>query len=462
MNPWHATGPWGNGLKIEDVIPSNPRSIAGDVLVDWGAAGVSIGTPTVGWSVTVDNTVTYNGFPSLKVHTSDAAPGGGTTLTVTLTIPSTNFGPAKRLGFAVRPGNRYQAAGASYPVQFWLPSSGGLRLYAVPGDYMPDQEWGEYVADQGDYSTLWNFAGSPGGNWAAGDTDRTYLQLVMQCQANGISSASPVYISPIFADVGQLPAIVSLFMDGPYPGQYKYLRPLLKAFDFRATIGTVVPALLAADASYMTLAQFYKMLDAGHPPIHHTGAGLYGSIYDWSNTTKYPDATVGAAIQADIAASWAQFRAWGATGGIGYGGVAWGNGIAPASGNLARRLAIIAAARAAGMVKMAHSDTFRGPYHGNKDNGLMANSIMQFAPGGALTAGLTRLHEVCARGGWTGYRIHDLVTSAPSGTQTSVADITYFLEALADAVSQKRCVVLPFPEAMRYLDKASLVLKGGY
>lgn len=442
-------------LGIGDASPGNPRAAAAVAMVDWSAAGVSIGTPTTGWSVTVDSTVKYNGFSSLKVHTSGAAPGGGTTLIVTITIPSTNFGQSKRLGFSVRPGNRAEAAGASYAVQFWLPSSGGVRLYAVPGDFTPDQEWGEYVAQQGDFSTLYNLSGS-GGNWSAADADRTSIQLVMTCVAGGISDTAPVYISPIYGDIGKRPSIVSLFMDGPYASQFKYLRPLLKSFDFRATMGVVVPSV--GTGAFMTSAQLLKMCEAGHVPIHHTGAG---SGVGWNNTTKYPDATVASAVAEDIAASWSQFTTWGYTSGIGYGGVGWSNGIPPTDA-LTRRLAIISGARSAGMIKMAHSDVYRGPYFGNKENGLMVNSITQFSVNGAYSTGIARLHDLCARGGWTGFRFHELKTSGGSGTDVHVADATFFLEALAEMVDAGKCVVLPFNEAMPYLDKSSIAVTGGY
>lgn len=236
---------------------------------------------------------------------------------------------------------------------------------------------------------------------------------------------------------------------------------MLKAFDFRATIGTVVPALLAADASYMTTTQFLKMCEAGHTPIHHTGGGAYGGAYGWDNVTKFPDATVSAAVQADVEASWAQFRSWGYATGVGYGGVGWTNGFAP-SATLARRAGILAGLRAAGMIKLANSDTYRGPYFGNKDNGIMATPITQMAWNGAYTTGVARLHDLCARGGWTGFRFHNVKVSGGSGNDVSVADATFLLEALAEAVSAGKCVVLPFHEAMPYLDSASLTIEGGY
>lgn len=416
----------------------------GTVMVDW--ADGSIGTPTAGWTVEKDTTRTYAGKTALKIT---ATAGAADTLVCDLTIPATFFGGAKRICFAVDPGNSYITGDGANPIQLWLNYSGSTthRLMMYAHSNHATGEWFESGAlyDQ-DASGAGHLTGTA--QWAKVAAEEvTVIRLVMTKRA-GQAISVPAYIGPIYTDpVRSTKATLTLFMDGQYAGQYKYARQILQAYGLRASLAVVFPWLTSPSGT-MTEAQLLKMIALGHEVICHTGTtGDYG----WDNVTKYPDGQEYALVKADLGAAWARMGTMGVTDGVGYAVVGFTNGLVNTQ-TYARRQNISNALRDAGVVACRQLGNYVGSYYGN------GGEVQTVLPGSRMvtsadsTATLTGIiDQIIARGGWSGLTFHDLVLSGATGNNYNVADFETVMDYIAGKVAAGTLRVMPFSKAMQMM-----------
>lgn len=413
----------------------------GAVMIDW--ADVTIGSPTSGWTVEKATDKRWGDRTSLKIT---ATAGAADTMTCTLTIPSTFLGGAKRIAFTVCPGDAYYTGSDTYPQQLWFNYSAStthrMQGYSYPSHAVGD--WAEAVLFDQDASGSGHLAGTA--QWAKVAAENvTAITLVMTKRA-GQAVADPCYIGPVYTDPVVKPtAILSLFMDGQYTGQYDYARQILQAYSLRASMAIVVPWIGSVGGT-MSQAQIAKMYSLGHECIRHTGtAGNFG----WDNTSKYPDGQEYDLVKADNAASDAWAVQSGFERGRGYGVVGFTNGLANTQ-TLARRTNITNALRDSGLLKCRQLGTYNSSWYGNAGSPssmLVTQSRMHQA---ADTTGTITgiVDQIIARGGWSGLTYHDIALSGATGNNVNVADFETVMDYIAGKVAAGTLRVLPFSEAM--------------
>lgn len=422
---------------------SQYQPLGGAIMVDWASA--SIGSPTAGWTVTKDTDRLYAGKTTLKIV---ATAGAADTMTCDITIPATFLGGAKRICFGVDPGDSYISGDGTNPVQFWLNYSGSTThrpiMYAHTNHVIG--EWFESGAlyDQ-DASGTGHLSGTA--QWAkVASEEFTVVKMVLTKRA-GQAIAVPMYVGPIYTDpIRNTPAILTIFMDGNYSGQYKYARPALQASALRATLATVFPWLTGPIAGTMTEAQLLKMYELGHEIICHTGtAGDYG----WDNLTKYPDGQEYNLVKADIAAAWAWMNSHGTTRGLGHAVVGFTNGLVNTQ-TFARRQNISNAIKDAGVVACRQLGNYIGSYYGNGGEKSTVITQSRMVTSGDSTGTITGvIDQLCTRGGWSGLTYHDIVLSGATGNNRNVADFITEMRYIESKVASGALRVLPFSEAMR-------------
>ena len=446
-----------DGFALTNFPVSKHR--AGVVAVDWAAA--TIGSPTAGWTVTKETDITYAGKTTLKVV---ATAGAADTLICSITVPSCYFGGAKRICFAVKPGDSYIAGDSTNPVQLWIEYSASTthRILSYANASHAVGDWAEGTVFDSDATGSGHISGTT--QWAKVATeDVTVIRLLITKRA-GQAIDTPLYVGPIVTDpLRDTQPTVSLFFDGQYSGQHKYARQILGAYGLRASLG-VIPYWIDGHPSYpgsgghvtgtMTLAQLINMYDAGHEFIHHTGTvGPTGAEdVGWDNTTKYPDGYEYAGVLADVVASQTWMRQNGFTRGIGYGVVGFTNGLVNTQ-TLARRTNISTALRDAGMLAMRQlTSTYNSSHYGCAEESCLLVTPSQSVTSGTATATvIAHLDSIEARGGWSGLTFHDIVLSGATGNNYNVADLETVIDNLAVRVKDGRMRVLLFSEAMREL-----------
>lgn len=419
--------------------------VGGTIMVDW--ADSTIGSPTSGWTVEKDTGKTYAGKTSLKIT---ATAGAADTLTCNITIPATFFGGAKRICFAVDPGDSYISGDSTNPVQLWLNYSASTThrvLMYVAGSHATGEWFDSGAAFDQDATGTGHIAGTA--QWAkVASEEVTVIRLVMTKRA-GQAIAIPAYVGPVFTDpIRSQKATLSIFMDGNYSGQWKYARQILQAYGLRASLATVFPWLTGPVAGTMTEAQLLKMYALGHEIICHTGtAGDFG----WDNTTKYPNGNEYALVKADIEAAWTWMDSRNANRGKGYAVVGFTNGLVNTQ-TYTRRQNISNAVRDAGVFACRQLGGYVGSYYGNGGEQQTVVTVSHMAGSGDATATLTGIvDQIIARGGWSGLTFHDIVLSGATGNNYNVADFETVIDYIAGKVAAGSLRVLPFSEAMQMM-----------
>ena len=416
----------------------------GTIMVDW--ADGSIGTPTAGWTVEKDTTRTYAGKTALKIT---ATAGAADTLTCDITVPTTYLGGAKRICFAIDPGDSYITGDTANPIQLWLYYSGPTThrpIMMVAANHAVGEWFDAGPAFDQDASGTGHITGTA--QWAKVATEEfTVVRIVMTKRA-GQAISVPAYIGPIYTDpVRSTKATLTLFMDGQYSGQYKYARQILQAYGLRASLAVVFP-WLASPSGTMTEAQLLKMCALGHELICHTGtAGDYG----WDNVTKYPDGQEYDLVKADLNAAWTKMGTMGQTSGIGYAVVGFTNGLANTQ-TYARRQNISNALRDAGVLACRQLGAYQGSYYGNGSETQTVVTQSRMVTSADATATLTGIiDQIIARGGWSGLTFHDILLSGATGNNYNVADFETVMDYIAGKVAAGTLRVMPFSEAMQMM-----------
>lgn len=429
----------GNGL---DVAPPG----CGTVLIDWD--GATIGAATSGWTVTNDPSRTYAGKTALRiVATAEAA----TTLVCPITVPPTFFGGAKRITYAVDPGDPAVTGGTGREIQLWLNYSESKThriKMAVNGSYALG-EWFDsgalYYGEINDTNPGNHIGGTA--EWGKVSTEDVQTITLVMSKPTGVAIDIPVYVGPIVSDPIRDPRpIISLFMDGQYSGQWKYARPLFQALGLRASMAIVLPWVQNNQPGTIPLADLVKMYEGGHEFIYHTGAG---ATVGWDDVIKYPDGHEYALIRADIEGFWGWLRELGATRGLGYGVVPYTNGLDSAQ-PYSRRMNISRALRDAGMLGVRQLSSFQGSFYGcgGERQTLITKSVIMSS--GTTASSITDLVEkIKSHGGWSGISMHDIVMSGASGNDINFSTLKEVAEKLAAEVEAGKLRVLPFSDAMR-------------
>ena len=428
-----------NGL---DVAPQG----CGTVLLDW--ADVTLGTPSSGWTVEKDFSRTYAGRPSLRITATAEA---GTSLIYTVTCPATFFGGAKRLAFAVDPGDSAITGDTAKKVAVWLRFA-DTTTHRIAMYVQPSHAIGEWF-DSGALYRADGEAGKPADHisgtaqWAKLLTEDVVSVQIVVTKGAGVAIDRPVFFGPIVADpVRSETPILSLFFDGPYSGMHKYARPIMQAYGLRSSMALVLSRLLSSYVGLMTEAQIRKMYDLGHEIIYHSGAGAEGG---WDNTTKYPDGSEYAILLAEIEGFWAWLREKQMDRGLGYGVVGFTNGLANTQ-TYTRRLNISNALRDAGFLGIRQLDGYRGSYYGTGGEQQTVITGSQLVTSTQTTADVTTiLDRLEERGGWTGLTFHDLVLTGATSNTINVATFEAIAMDIATRVRAGKLRVLPFSDAMR-------------
>lgn len=416
------------------------KNLGGSVLINW--ATVSIGSVTAGWTVTLDNTNKYSGLPTLNVS---AAAGAADTLVVPLTIPSTYLGASKRLVIPVGTADTAVAGSVSNLVQIWTHDdsvAGANRFLSFgyashcPGD------WAEGVVINGDTNGSGHVLNT---NWTEiSGRSYTRLQLVMTKAAG--KAVSRVNIGPIYADPARTSkALLTIFMDGNYLGQYTYARSILQKYGLTSSLAFIRSRIGMGGS--MTQAQMQQMYDGGHELIHHHGSG---AEVGWDNTTKYPDGQEYALIKADIVSNQEYLAANGFMRGIGYGVVGFTNGLSPTQ-TLERRTNIANAIRDGGLKKVRQLQAFQACYYGC--GGGNANTIVTPSQliGSSETVDTVKtvIDKIEARGGWSGLTFHDFALSGAIGNNVNTPVFDGVCQYLSDRIKAGGISVVNFSDAMR-------------
>lgn len=214
-------------------------------MVDWAQCVIS--GVTAGWSVTVDPTVTYCGFPCLKITGTNT-----TTLNATITFPaSVYFGSGKRFHSAVLVGDRAQAGDNGYTVQQRLNySAGSLHIFQgfAGGSAWDGKDWSVGTCYDGELSGTAHISGTP--VWAKVDSEEVTSMILLQAAAANVTE--PIYVAPMFIDQ-VTPPVLTIFADGQYSSQYNYLRHALLRAGVRASFAIDVARV--GDAGRMSLAR---------------------------------------------------------------------------------------------------------------------------------------------------------------------------------------------------------------
>lgn len=417
----------------------------GTVMVDWASA--SIGTPTAGWTVAKSTSTTYAGFQSLVIT---ATAGAADTLTCDITIPATFLGGAKRICYAIQPGDDYISGDSNYAVQLWFAYSSATghrtqmftNLNNAVGDWFESGALYDQAVNGSGHMT--GTGGTAGPAWAkVAAEETTSVKLVMTKRA-GQAISLPLYVGPVYTDpVRTQGAVLTIFLDGNYSGQYKYARQILQAYNIRASLAT---AFQTIGVSGMSEQEILKMYALGHELICHTGT--VGNV-GWNDTGKYPDGSEYALVKADIKAAfdWMDSRA--ANRGKGYAVVGYTNGLVNTQ-TLTRRTNISNAIRDAGVVKCRQLGTYYGSYYGCAGEAQTLVTQSRMASSADSTATLTGIIDsIIAQGGWSGLTFHDFVLSGATGNNLTVADFETVMEYIATKVNAGVLRVMPFSEAMQ-------------
>lgn len=415
--------------------------VGGTIMVDWASA--VIGAPTAGWTVEKDASRSFAGKTSLKIT---ATAGAADTLTCDITVPSTYFGGAKRICFAIDPGDAYITGGASYPTQLWLALSGSTThrvIMSVPTNHAINEWFDSGALYDQDATATGHITGTT--QWAKLATEEvTSIKLVMTKRA-GQPISVPAYVGPIYTDpVRSAKATLTLYMDGQYSGQYKYARQILQAYGLRASLATVFP-WLAAQSDTMTETELLRMYALGHELICHTGTpGNFG----WDSTSKYPNGQEYALVKADIEAAWSWMDTHNASRGKGYAVVGFTNGLVDTQ-TYARRLNISNAVRDAGVLACRQLGGYAGSYYGcgRERQTIITQSKMVTAAD--TSGGITGIvDQLIARGGWSGLTYHNLLLAGATGNNVNVADFEAVMDYIAGKIAAGTLRVLPMSEAM--------------
>lgn len=412
----------------------------GTVMVDW--ANASIGTPTTGWAVAKSTSKTYAGFQSLCIT---ATAGAADTMTCDITIPATFLGGAKRLSYAVQPGDDYISGDSAYPVQLWFAYSASTthRIQMFTNSSWRTGEWCESGAV---YDQALTGSGHITGTtqWAKVAAEETISVKLVMTKRAGQAISLPLYVGPVYTDpVRTQEAVLTIFMDGNYSGQYKYARQILQANNIRASLATTFETI---GVSGMTEAEILQMYELGHELICHTGAG---ASVGWNDTGKYPDGSEYALVKADIETAFTWMDARGANRGKGYAVVGYTNGLAK-SQTYTRRTNISNAIVDAGVLKCRQLGTYYGSHYGcGRENQVLVTQS-RMASSADSTATLTGIVDsIIAQGGWSGLTFHDVLLSGATGNNYNVADFKTVMEYIATKVAAGVLRVMPFSEAMQ-------------
>ena len=412
----------------------------GTVMVDW--ANVTIGTPTAGWTVAKSTSKTFAGFQSLVIT---ATAGAADTMTCDITIPATFLGGVKRLCYAICPGDDYISGDSSNAVQLWFAYSVSTtqRLQMFTNLSQAIGDWCESGAV---YDQALTGSGHITGTtqWAkVAAEETTSVKLVMTKRA-GQAISLPLYVGPVYTDpVRTQEAVMTIFMDGNYSGQYKYARQILQAYNLRASLAT---AFQTIGVSGMSEAEILKMYSLGHELICHTGT--VGNV-GWNDTGKYPDGQEYALVKADIKAAFDWMDSRSANRGKGYAVVGYTNGLVNTQ-TLTRRTNISNAIRDAGVIKCRQLGTYYGSYYGCAGEAQTLITQSRMASSADSTATLTGIVDsIIQQGGWSGLTFHDFVLSGATGNNLTATDFETVMEYIATKVAAGVLRVMPFSEAMQ-------------
>lgn len=438
--------------RLSSLVSGAGNLQGGNVLIDWSSC--AIGAPTAGWYVTLDPARTYGGKPSLRVHTNGVAPSGGTTLICTITLPSAAFlGGAKRLLLPVAPSDKAVSGDGTNPIQLWVNLSGGTthRLMSyLAGGGGSDGEWllgGPY---SGDASGSGHITGTE--QWIKLRTeDVTAVRIVMTCVAGGIPADSAAYVGPLIGDA-YAPPTLTIFADGNYAGQHKYMRSLLAQYGLRASLASVPYWMTEARAGIMTPAQMDSMISDGHEAIHHTGTtGPAGNVdVGWDNVAKYPPGQEYALVKADVEASQAYFRSRGWTKGLGYGVIGFTNGLSGTQ-SLARRRDIMRGLRDGGLRHIRQLGGYTQSHFEHADHSPLVKQVttmLQTSTAYSTANVQSLIDKLILRGGWTGITYHDIVLTGESGNNRNVDVVAADLDYIGSKVRSGDLRVLLMSEAI--------------
>jgi hypothetical protein len=428
---------------------TGPKS-PGTVAINWNDCTIS--GVTANWSVSKSTDVLYAGLPTLEISSGS---GAATTLMATITLPEAVFlGSAKRLHFCVRPGDRALTGDSTQYAQIWLKYSASTthRVMSYAGTGAADEQWATGTLYDQEAPGTGHITGTA--QWAKVDAEAITAVTLVVTSSGDVTE--PLYLSCFFTD--QItPPTLTLFMDGQYSGQYNYARHALQAANLRASMAIAGPWITAPPGGTMTAAQVSKMYEHGHEAIHHTGAG---AMVGWDDLTKYPDGSEYALVKADIEASWAMFRAYGWTRGIGYGVVGNTNGMVKTQ-TLTRRRNIRNAVMDAGLSRVrvlgATIATFDSHFeHASSPATFLTPSLLATS---TTTSGDidSYVNALVTRGGWGGITFHDFVLSGAAGTNMNIATLDAALVNIIDKVNHGVLRVLPMSEAMQAIPLPDLV-----
>ena len=277
------------------------------------------------------------------------------------------------------------------------------------------------------------------------------MRLVMTCAAGGIPVESAVAIGPLIGDAWTAPTL-TIFADGNYSGQYKYLRSLLAQYGLRASLATIPYWIAEGRAGIMTASHMDAMIGDGHEAIHHTGlAGPAGNVdVGWDNTVKYPDGQEYALVKADVEATQAYFRARGWTAGLGYGVVGFTSGLS-GSQTILRRRNIIRGLRDGGLRHVRQLGGYTQSHFEHADHGPLVKQVttmVQTSVAYPTVSVQALVDKLLLRGGWTGITYHDLVLTGESGNSRNVDAVAADLDYIGAKVRSGDLRVLPMSEAI--------------
>lgn len=390
------------------------RAAPGTVVCDWTPekGALSLSAPTAGQAAELDPNVRWMGSPALKVTNVNATLVANYILTTPISLSS-----LRSLTIPIRTSwnGRYGA------VAIWMQTTTGKQVRAnlTTSPARPFEWMAMSVSRDSDAFTASFGAGGDATTLAAEDVARFSIVLVGNADAQGY----PFWIGPLYQDVRDKVGRICIAPDAGYPGQFTYLRPLLRGYGFRSSISLLTRSATAR----MTDAQLAAMYDDGNEFTHHTGDDLTVPSASWSDTTKYPtDGTATQRIAADIQITWDYLTQKGWTRGIGHAVSGFSN---PFNGSVSavRQGEISAALRLAGVKSLRSFNTYASGVRTCPTVFRVATDPLALTGGqiqvSATTAATIKaiIDAVELRGESAFITLHDIVLSGASGNTTNIA-----------------------------------------
>lgn len=418
----------------------------GGIFCDWAAYNGTLAMVSTDAAddIALDTTVTLDGYPTAKCTFTTAASGTFIAdYTFANAISLKNFRtiqvPVKITG--CDSGNTGGVGTGAAPFQLWLTLSGGdtIRLLCDFTNIPPNQ-WAVFSWSRSNSSTgMVTFSGAA--TWASLDSQTITKIRIVQATSAATSNNYPVWLGPVRCDA-RARGYVSIVMDGTYISQYSLIKPLLDAYNFKASLA-IVNSFIGSSASYMTLAQVQQMYDEGHECIHHTYDGTKTNGY--LNATDWPAASD---ISADIKQGFDYFRSQGWVHGIGKAVNAFANPFT--SGQTAARHKLMFAAMQAANVECSRASV---PLYTQQPS-LGYRGVRPFHLPGAIQITNTNttadvqavVDQAETNGEWAIITAHRAVDSSPSTLEMTTANFATWLAYLNTRVQAGGITVAPMGE----------------